>query len=517
MYQYAEYKISQWKNELLLPESIKEESLQHDKDVFTLEIYKKYQLNLQAMNAVDFDDLILLVVHLWRKFPQTLEKCQQRYHYIMVDEFQDTNVAQFEMINLLGGEQKNICAVGDDDQSIYSWRGADIHNILNFGDNFNTDNIIYLEQNYRSTNTILQAANSLIANNSVRKEKNLWSQLGQGYSLDCIYVKDEIHEAEFVANKILTMNKKFNISKSDFSILYRSNAQSRAFEMAFREFKIPYVVIGGQNFYDRKEVKDIIAYLNIMHNPADDISLLRIINCPKRGIGENTLIKLIEISHKKNIPVLELVHDYFHELPIPMTNKKHLRTFEHQINQLKQKLTGHYSLSKFVEELIHEINYRHELKLQYKSEEQIEARWENIEELINSIAREEAEKGFFSVHDFIDSISLDSDFGDTDKENKGQVVKLMTLHSSKGMEFPYVFMVGMEDGLFPHKKSLEDPALEEERRLCYVGITRAKSHLMFLCCRHRFKAGKPIPSSPSRFLREIPPQLINQKMYHEAV
>ncbi len=511
----AEYQISQWKNDLLGPADLNDTHLDTEKKFFLREVYQHYQLMLQAMNAVDFDDLILLAVKLWREFPEVLEECRARFSYIMVDEFQDSNFAQYEMMRVLASGCENLFVVGDDDQSIYGWRGADVRHILNFEHDYPGAKVVFLEQNYRSTNTILEAANNVIGKNPERKEKRLWSDLGQGYRIDWIVVNDENHEADWVAQKIQKINQEFQIPFRDFAILYRSNAQSRAFELVFRKLNIPYVVFGGQNFFERKEVKDLIAYLNIIINPTDDISLLRIINCPRRGIGETTIIKLIDHSHKNHLPIFYCLRNELNQLALNASARDNLVDFFSLIEEYRYHFQHSENLSGILNRFIESIVYRKELELLYKSDEQVEARWQNVEELVNALGKSQEENPDLTLADFVDQISLGIEDGNSEpgkKQKDDRSVKLMTVHSAKGMEFPFVFMVGMEERIFPHEKSVSEDGLMEERRLCYVAITRAQRHLMLVQARQRFRYGRSQTSTPSRFFEEIPEHLIYRRI-----
>ncbi|MBP7462076.1 MAG: UvrD-helicase domain-containing protein [Candidatus Delongbacteria bacterium] len=518
--QAAEITISHWKNAMLLPPDITEKEMKNEQGFMISEIYKRYQTALQSLNALDFDDLILLTATLWRISPQALQECQQRYRYIMVDEFQDTNAAQYTLLRQLTQMQQNICVVGDDDQSIYSWRGADIANILNFEKDYPGTRTIRLEQNYRSTQTILDAANSLIANNPTRAEKKLWSNKGTGYQLDSFQVIDENREAELVADKILQIRQSLQMSFNQFAVLYRSNAQSRNFEMEFRKKKIPYLILGGQNFFDRKEVKDIVAYLNVILNPDDDINLLRIINCPRRGIGENSLIKIIGLSHQHNRPIFDILKHHLNTADLSPTNRKSINEFLWLLDEYRYHFLHSDRKSDTLARFLEVINYKRELQVLYKQDDQIEARWQNVQEVINALGKAEDDNPDMELPEFIDQISLgdEESLYDKDKEQKeASSVRLMTFHSAKGMEFPFVFMVGMEEKIFPHEKAIQDRSLEEERRLCYVGITRAQQHLILVHTRQRYRNGKPMMSVPSRFYKEIPPHLINRRIMNESL
>lgn len=484
-------KISSLKNDLIKPSEYKKYiATEYDKVVY--DVYNKYEDALYKNNSLDFDDLLVLPINLFEKKKDILEKYQEKFKYILIDEYQDTNEAQYKLTKLLASRYKNICAVGDVDQAIYGFRGANYKNILNFERDYKNTKIINLEENYRSTKIILDAANSVIKNNKNRKEKNLFSNLGIGEKIDYYRAPTGIMEVEFVINKIKELIKN-NISLNDIVILYRTNAQSRIFEDGLLKSNIPYKIVGGINFYARREIKDLLAYLRLIHNSNDNVSLERIINVPKRGIGEKTLLKLINDSDLNNISVYDSI-----------SSGKEL-LFKNIIEELKSKVDK-MSLVEFIDLVLDKSGLKDELK----NEKTLEAdvRLENLEEFKSVAKTFEEENGVISLEDFLLNISLISD--NTDVKDITDAVSLMTIHAVKGLEFPYVFLVGMEERLFPHLNSFDsEEDLEEERRLCYVAITRCKTKLYITNARERLMYGDYQINQVSRFVNEIDVNLIN--------
>lgn len=470
------------------------------------EVYKLYQNKLKSDNALDFDDIIIKTIELFNNDKNVLEYYQNRFRYIMVDEYQDTNKPQYEFINLLASKYRNLCVVGDDDQSIYGWRGADIRNILDFEKDYNDATVIKLEQNYRSTQVILDAANNVIDNNVKRKKKRLWTDNKNGERITISKLNNEREEANFIIEKInefVNKGKKY----SDFAILYRTNAQSRIFEESLMMHDIPYKLIGALRFYDRKEIKDIIAYLRILVNPYDDISLKRIINVPKRGIGDGTINALQDYANTNGTSLLMSIP----EVDVALRARKALDSFKELINDLNKKL-DFMTITDVIDYVLDKTGYMDELKEDNTRES--EARIENINEFIRAASEFEATSEDKSLEAFLSGITLVSDIdtvGDI-----GDSIVLMTLHSAKGLEFPIVFMAGMEEGIFPSSRVyLDDHELEEERRLCYVGITRAKEKLFMTYAKTRNLYGKPQYNPQSRFISEIPENLIQE--YDEGI
>lgn len=467
------------------------------------ELYALYQKKLKQNNALDFDDLIIKAVELLNAASEVADYYQRKFQYVFVDEFQDTNSSQYELIKILTRKYKNVCVVGDPDQSIYGWRGADITNILNFEKDFENTTTILLEQNYRSTKNILNVANNIIENNKARMEKALWTENEEGNKVVVERLLDEKEEAEFVARKIEELLEE-GYSLNDMAILYRTNAQSRPFEQSLHQRGIRYKLVGGVKFYDRKEIKDIIAYLRVIQNPADDISLKRIINVPKRGIGKSTIEKLEQAASEKNENMYNILAEVDSVKGISTRAKNSINNFVDLINSFRA-LSETMSVDDFIEHVVYKIGYIEELEKEGTIEAQ--SRLENIKEFISVALDFVVSKPEGTLEDFLANISLLSDVDKTeDVENS---VTMLTAHSAKGLEFPVVFLVGMEEGLFPIARALEDDLeLEEERRLCYVAVTRAEEKLFITFTRIRTIYGRTGYSEASRFLREIPEELI---------
>lgn len=484
-------KISSAKNDGISPDEYTKLFL-NDLDIVIGLVYKEYTKLLKDNNSVDFDDLLLKPVELLKKNKIILEKYQERFKYILVDEYQDTNSIQYELCKLLASKYKNIFVVGDANQSIYSFRNADYRNILNFEKDYKNAKVILLEENYRSTNNILKAANSVIKNNSEGKKLNLWSSKRDGELIDYIRCEDEIKEANFVINKIKDLVSN-GYKYSDMAVLYRTNAQSRVVEDAFVRNNIPHNIIGSYYFYNRKEIKDLIAYLKLIYNPCDSVSLERIINVPKRGIGAKSIENLRKKATENNISMFDAI-DSGKELE-----------FKKMILKLQE-----FSLNANLSDLIEEILSTTGLRMEYEINKSLEneAKVENLNEF-KTVALMFEESGIYDLQTFLENIVLVSDRGQYN--NDGDEVSIMTLHSAKGLEFNVVFLLGMEEGLFPHNRSFDSLSnLEEERRLCYVGITRAKEKLYLLSARQRTIFGKTSGTIESRFIREINDDLINK-------
>ena len=483
------------------------------------ELYESYQEGLKVYNSVDFDDLITLPIKLWREQPDILEAYRNRYKYIMVDEFQDTSHQQYEMMHILA--DKNVAVVGDDDQSIYSWRGADYQNILNFEKDFPEVQEIRLEQNYRSTGTILAAANGVIKHNTNRKDKELWSGNGEGKPIEIYMPENEAAEADFIADGIQGICVEEKRKYDDFGVLMRANTQSRAIEEAFLEANIPYVMSGGTSFFERKEIKDIISYLRVISNHDDDINLLRIINTPRRGIGRTSIEALNKVATNLGVSLWEAIQAVLEcgddECPVSDSALESLKSFCQLIENNKTMLSGK-GLSKKVKQMVTDINYFDFLIAENpKSEKAARFKYMNIESLIKSMEQWEnnPQHDDTSLYAYLNRITLlsrdDLDDGEADKGK----VNLMTVHASKGLEFPVVFIAGAEEGLMPHARAVEeggDNAIEEERRLFYVAVTRARDRLFISSCRKRRKMNASVDCEPSRFLDEIPQNLVK---YHE--
>ena len=494
--------ISNGKNEMLEPKAYSVKYSGDFRKEKIAEIYTLYQTKLKENNALDFDDIINFTIKILTDNPDVLEYYTEKFKYILVDEYQDTNKAQFTLVSLLGSKYGNVTAVGDNDQGIYSFRGADISNILNFEKDFPGTQIIKLEQNYRCTGNILKAANAVIKHNEAKYEKKLWTQNDEGH-LPCIYSgEDEYDEGRYIVEQIQHLKREEYFKNSDFAVLYRMNAQSRAIEDILMREGIPYKVIGGLKFYERKEIKDIIAYLRLIHNPSDNLSLKRIINEPKRGIGKTSLDKIQEISDNSGTSMYEIIKKADkYELTRVYANS---RDFITQIEELRAK-KEEIKISDLIKQTLKTTGYTKALELENSVEAQ--TRIENLEEFLTVAIEFEEQSADNTLSEFLNNITLSSDIdGMEDQEDS---VTLMTLHSAKGLEFPVVFLVGMEEGIFPGYKSIGEPlALEEERRLFYVGITRAKQYLYLTCAKHRTIFGSTSYNQISRFVKEIPDELL---------
>lgn len=516
--------ITQAKNKGLTSAEIKDTGSEwHDE--FTRNVYDRLHASLRAYNAVDFNNLLSLTVELFEKFPEVLDNYQERYRYIMIDEYQDTNPIQYRLASLLAKKYNNLCVVGDDDQSIYGWRGSEVRNILDFSE----ATVIKLEQNYRSANTILKAANSLISRNQTRHQKVLWSNRGEGEPIEIFHTPTDKEEAEAVVYRIAKLKEKHQLKWRDIAILYRSNALSRLFELALLNYTwqeggkwikgIPYEIFGGVEFYERREVRDIFAYLRVISNPLDQEALLRIINQPRRGIGDAALDAVTAYNRSRNMSlwqVLKMVAEdnaSLSEVRQQWNTKalnalqKFISTLEEAKSRFEQSLTGTLNW------LIETINYQKAIQDEVKSDQMRTFKWENVQEFVSSLSDfEEFYKSQSnqkaSLQDFLQTTPLHQDWNQNkSRQNKDQV-NLMTFHSAKGLEFKACFLVGLEDHIIPHEKSLKEVGIEEERRLMYVAITRAREFLTFSMARKRKKMGKEFSSTPSRFLHEIPKELL---------
>ncbi len=494
--------ISKVKNELIDAETFASRATTYVEQTVA-EVYKLYQERLYQSNALDFDDLIMTTVNMFQLFPSVLDTYQERFKHILIDEYQDTNYAQYELVRLLAGKYRNICVVGDDFQSIYKFRGADIRNILEFERDYPECRVIKLEQNYRSTKTILKAANQVMQNNRARKPKHLWTENGEGELITRYQGKNEHEEATFVASEIEQMVKAGGRYKK-FAVFYRTNAQSRVLEEIFLRYGVPYKIIGGLKFYDRAEIKDVLAYLRVLSNPQDTVSLKRIINVPKRGIGNTTIDKVDAYALKNNTSFYQALSNVDDIYTLSTAAQKSIKKFlalMDGIQAIKEKET----LENLVRALIDQIGYL----AAFEAEGTIEAenRAENVKEFVGVIKEFEEERESCDLDEFLEEISLITDIDSYDDDNNA--VTLMTVHNAKGLEFDIVFIVGMEDGIFPHIRSItEADELEEERRLFYVGITRAMEKLYLCNAWSRNLWGGVNYNSASRFLHEIPPELI---------
>ena len=502
-------RISNAKNELL---GVKEFAAQagdfHEEKV--AQIYEAYEGKLRANNAVDFDDLLLLTLRLLQEVPEARAKYQDKFDYIMVDEYQDTNHVQYLLTKLLAGKHHNLCVVGDADQSIYGWRGADIRNILDFEKDYPEAKLVKLEQNYRSTQVILDAANAVIENNTGRKPKNLWTDNGVGTEIVYYQAVDERDEARFVIERMQELQLKEGAKLGDMAVLYRTNTQSRVFEEMLIKSGIAYTMVGGTKFYERKEIKDIIAYLRLIYNPHDGLSLERIINVPRRGIGDATLARLQSYATETNQSLFDVISN---ASEVPGLTSRFVAKLDELASLLFEFMgeAEENSVKQLIISVMQRTGYQVELELGRTAQDQ--SRLENLQELL-SVAEDFAEKAArngdeASLENFLSEVALVSDIDDA--ELGEEAVTLMTLHSAKGLEFPNVFLVGMEEKIFPHERAINnEEAIEEERRICYVGITRAERRLFLSNAKMRMIYGYTVSYSPSRFLQEVPRNLIRE-------
>lgn len=492
------------KNELISPQQYEQKAGDYFESLVA-KVYTEYQKRLKSNNSLDFDDLIMTTIQLFKEVPEVLDFYQRKFQYIHVDEYQDTNRAQYMLCRMLADSHHRICVVGDSDQSIYRWRGADITNILNFEEDYPEAKTILLEQNYRSTSNILNAANNVIGLNTGRKPKNLWTEQGEGEKIKVFRGDSEHDEGYFVTSEI-SKNVKAGKSYQDHAILYRTNAQSRVIEEILIKSDIPYQIVGGIKFYDRKEIKDMLAYLRLISNPDDDISLTRIINVPKRSIGDTTVGKLAAAAAERGISifrVLEIVDD----LGFAGRTRNALVSFYDMIAALSS-MVEFLSVTELTEKMLEMSEYRIELHNENTIESR--SRLENIDEFLSVTQEFEKNNEDKSLVSFLTDLALiaDIDSMNDDEEDRDDAVVLMTMHSAKGLEFPVVFIIGMEEGVFPHSRAfMDNEELEEERRLAYVGITRAEKQLFLSCARMRTLFGRTTANQPSRFLDEIPEEL----------
>ena len=497
-------RISNAKNALQTPDDFSREAGDFYEQKVA-QVYAAYQGKLQANNALDFDDLLLLTLKLLQTNDEVRTRYQEKFDYLMVDEYQDTNHAQYLLTKLLAAKHRNICVVGDADQSIYGWRGADIQNILDFEKDYPDAKLVKLEQNYRSTQVILDAANAGIDNNTGRKPKNLWTDKGNGTEIIYYQAVDERDEARFVVEQLQELQRKENIKAGDMAVLYRTNTQSRVFEEMLVKSGLSYTMVGGTKFYERKEIKDIIAYLRLIFNPSDSLSLLRVINVPRRGIGDATLARLAAYANEYDMSLFDVVSAAG---DVPGLSSRFVGKLD-ELGGIIFELIGEAAevpVKKLIEDVIHKTGYLDELEQGKTAQDQ--SRIDNIQELL-SVAEDFSKTGEEdTLENFLNHVALVSDIDDAQMADES--ITLMTLHSAKGLEFPVVFLVGMEEGIFPHARTLMDEEeIEEERRLCYVGITRAERFLYLSNARVRTIFGRTAPHPPSRFLGEIPRSLIH--------
>jgi superfamily I DNA/RNA helicase len=478
----------------------------------TEHVSKRYESALHACNAVDFDDLILLTLRLFTEHADVLDACRQHYRFVMVDEYQDTNASQFQLVKLLTQEHRNLCVVGDDDQSIYGWRGAEISNLLDLEKHFPEVKVVKLEQNYRSTTTILSAANAIIKNNARRRPKSLWSQKGQGTKISLRAFEHEEEEARRVVEQIEFARMTRRAPWREHAILFRTNIQSRPLETALRQSNVRYNLIGGQSFFDRREIRDFMAYLKTMLNPNDDVSLLRIANTPARGLSDVTMGRLLGASHERKASVFTTMKNPSVTATFQRKTQECIDAFVEFIERKHTLLSGAVippvqTSSQWAADLMTESGYYAELIRAEKDKQAGEGRVRNLKELIVTMDNANGQTLAEKLENFLDDVSLDSD-REEEQENQSDAVTLITTHSCKGLEFPHVFIVGLEDGLLPHARSKVEGTMDEERRLFYVAVTRAMQTLTISHCGSRKKYGQMMPCHPSPFLKELPPELV---------
>ncbi len=475
----------------------------------------KYHEALRTLNALDFDDLLLFTLRLFREHPAVLQRYRDRFRYLMVDEYQDTNRVQYDFIRMLAGERKNLCVVGDDDQSIYGWRGAHIGNILDFEKDFPGTAVIRLEQNYRSTGHILQAANAVIKNNGKRMEKTLWTAGKPGPRVCIFRAADAEEEARWVADRISMIRFDGNLRWEDFSVIYRANLFSKPFEEALRKLRIPYCVVGGTSYFENREIKDLAAYLKIIANPRDDLSLLRAANVPKRGLGATALGRLSKFAQTQSIPLLEAFARAEEISELGAKTAESAEEFSRMIGRYQAVFQKRRVMGDSFKALVEEIRYRDYIRELYKTPEAAMRKIENLDAFISSLAGYAVEEAAPTLQGFLETLAL-SDLMEEKEEKTGSGVTLISFHSAKGLEFPVVFICGVEEDILPHKKSSATAdGVEEERRLFYVGITRAMKELYITYAGHRTKYGKQSGVNPSRFLDEIPGEVL-QRLNHET-
>jgi DNA helicase-2/ATP-dependent DNA helicase PcrA len=516
--------ISGWKSQGIRPAQA-ESIAQGDREQIAASAYAKYQTQLRACGSMDFDDLLLSTEELFDKHPEARFSEATRFDHLLIDEYQDTNGPQYRIVKALADRHRNLCVVGDDDQSVYGWRGADVSHILNFQKDWPDAKVVRLEDNYRSKAPILEAANTLVAHNSSRHQKILRPFRDGGLPPRMLRMENETLEAESVIAEIRQrmegVDESLKWRPSDVAILFRTNEQPRAFELELRRARIPYVLVGGMSFYDRKEVRDVLAYLRVIANPNDEVSLLRIINTPARGIGAGTIEILMQVAVVEGKPLWQILPQASESGDVPHIAGDRVAGFREQIEKFRAQLAtlGEMSLFDFAQGVLTQVNYRAELDRVYKTPGDIEARLASIQEFLNSLALYEQRTEGATLAGFLEEAALAGreDQKDSDDKRERHAVTLMTLHSAKGLEFPHVFMVGMEEGLLPHVRSVVDgKSIDEERRLCYVGVTRAQDTLTLTFCKERMKWGKPRAQIPSRFLMEMRGETERAKKAAEA-
>ncbi|MBW3597590.1 MAG: UvrD-helicase domain-containing protein [Planctomycetes bacterium] len=503
--------IGNWKTHAIRPAAAAANA-GDDKEHLAAAAYRRYQRSLKNCGAVDFDDLLLLTEELFEKFPAVRREEAGRFDHLLIDEYQDTNASQYRIVKALAAGHRNLCVVGDDDQSIYGWRGAEVEHILRFARDWPDARVVRLEMNYRCTEEILQLANALIAFNKNRHEKVLRAARPGGEKPRILQFKDETEEAKAVVGDVLRQVQKPGVEARDIAILFRTNEQPRAFETELRKQNVPYKLIGGMSFFDRKEVRDVLAYLKVLDSPQDEVSLLRIINTPPRGLGQRSVETLLSHAVKQGQPIWRVLTQSPGEVKIPAAAKKGADGLVSLVRQFSRRMEKG-NLAESARELVTRIKYYDEIVRLYPDPNEQQGRWAAVEEVINALAAYERGAKAPTLTEFLDETALDGREFDNDKEKqlRANAVVLMTLHSAKGLEFPQVYMVGLEEGILPHRRSeaMGDDAVSEERRLCYVGLTRAQERLTLTFAKTRMKWGKPRETIPSRFLYEIMGQAEN--------
>ncbi|MBT6155626.1 MAG: UvrD-helicase domain-containing protein [Planctomycetaceae bacterium] len=500
-------RISRWKSAGVTPDTATAHT-ENDLDFLSAVAFRKYQIALKTSAAVDFDDLLLLTNQLFCEFPDVLSRQQQRFDHVLVDEYQDTNTSQFQIIESLVREHDNLCVVGDDDQSIYGWRGAEVEHILGFQSHFPGAKVVRLEDNYRCTAEILDLANRLVRHNRGRHDKKLIPHKTSGEAVRFAEFPDEVSEAENVVREIKYLVNELEVSIGDIAILFRTNEQPRLFETELRRSKLNYILMGGQSFFDRREIRDMLAYLKAIAQPKDEVSLLRIINTPARGIGNSTVEKLLERSVRQRAGMWDVIPVAIAQKEISAKAGAALGKFQQLLNRYREQFQrAPHDMARIAHQLMDEIDYEGEIQKQYKDPQQQIMRSEMLDQFIESINEYVKRSDHPSLAGYLEDAALEGrdEESDQEKELEQNALKLMTLHSAKGLEFPRVYMVGMEENLLPHRRSIDgdDSQIAEERRLAYVGITRAKDHLTLCRAASRKKFGKSRPSLPSRFLFEM--------------
>ena len=478
------------------------------------QIYQEYQRTLKGCNALDFDDILNLTLQLFERHPEAMLPVQERFRYILVDEYQDTNRVQYRLLRHLTQLHQNLCVVGDDDQSIYAWRGADVQNLLSFERDYPDVKVIRLEQNYRSTQVILDAANQVIANNPQRMPKRLWSEKPGGERISWIAAESEQEELETVVRRIRMQTLRHGRKHKNFAVLYRSNFQARAIEEAFRDGGVPYHVVGATSFYEQQEVRDVLAYLKVIHNPRDEVSLHRVINTPRRGIGQTSLMQANTLARTRRDALFRIFEQASQFPEIPRESAASMESFAWRIRKYQEQF-AEAELGATARALVEEVGYVRYVEKQPGDPKTRERRRNCVLELLNGIDKYSRDQPQRGLRDYLERVMLFTE-RDSEGEASGNQVTLMTLHSAKGLEFPYVFLVGMADGVFPNQRTLDEAGVDEERRLCYVGITRAQRELTFSMATFQKRYGEVIKREPSRFLLEIDPELFSTPVVGEA-